>query len=88
MGVSMDQVEAGVLATSKVVNESMDIWDRIQQSIRPHTTVAEPAQSTAPAVADRALTQAPPATGAGLLSGIAPWAIVVGAGLLIWRLAK
>jgi hypothetical protein len=33
MGLSMDDINSGAVATGKLITESMNAWDRIQQSI-------------------------------------------------------
>jgi hypothetical protein len=85
MGLSMDQVNSGMLDASNLVNQSMTMWDRIQQSLRPTTPTIAPTVS-APAVADRAVVQKPTAPATGL-SAIPLWAWGIGIGLLIWRLS-
>lgn len=83
MGLTMDQVNAGFADASRLVNQSMDMWDRVQQTIRPTTPTVEPTVS-APAVTDRAVSQTPPTPASGL-SAVPWWVWAGGVALLIWR---
>ncbi len=67
MGVSMDQINAGVLSASKVLGGAMDMWDRVAKStgLLPTGTggiVATP-QTATPAVTPTAQTTQSKPTG-------------------------
>jgi hypothetical protein len=86
MGLTMDQVNAGAADAFKIINQSMDTWDRIQATINPPKPPPLAQTTTQPAVADRAVQSAPAAVG-DLLAGIPAWALLAGVGLLLWRFA-
>ena len=46
MGLSMDQINAGVANAGTLINQSMDAWDRIQRSLHPSTATPPIAATT------------------------------------------
>lgn len=82
MGISLEQINQGLLDTSKIITDGMRAWDNISGKTTPaaaQTTVAQ-AQPAAPAAATQQTVNQSPAGGSSLnLGSLPPWLLVVGA---------
>jgi len=82
MGLSMEDINAGVANAGTLINQSMDAWDRIQRSLHPSTATPPIAATTTggaiPPISQTSGTS--PAQGGGMGT-----LVLIGLGLLIAR---
>ena len=80
MGLSMEDINAGAADVGKLINQSMDAWDRIQRTIHPSAATPPIAATTTggaiPASSQTSGTS--PAQGGGMGT-----LVLIGLGLLI-----
>lgn len=84
MGVSMDDVNRGVLEAGKVLTAGMEAWNRIAG--KAPSVATPPIVASAPAggsVSNQTQGVSPAKTG---LAAIPGWVWLLGVGALLWRL--